>query len=230
MRNIAAIFQKQLLDTLRNKTVLLQFVLMPVMAVLMQSTVRPEGLGENFFVILFAAIYVGMAPMTAAGAIIAEEKEKNTLRVLLLSNVRPREYLIGVGGFVWLASMAGAGVLCAVGNYTAPQRAQFLAVMAAGILASTLIGAAIGVVSGSQMAATSLTVPVMVVFSFVPMIALFNDTAAAVSRWLYSGQVSAALGRIGNGALPWEGILVMGANLLAAGLLFTAAYRRCRLS
>ena len=224
------IFQKQLLDTLRNKTVLIQFVLLPALAALMQNTVQPQGLGENFFVTLFAAMYVGMAPMTAASAIIAEEKEKNTLRVLLLSNVRPQEYLIGVGGFVWLGCMAGAGVLCAAGRYTAAQRVQFLAVMAAGVLASTLIGAAIGVAGRSQMAATSLCIPVMVLFSFAPMIALFNETAARLSRCLYSGQISIALGRIGSGPFSAEAAAVIAANLAAALALFAAAYRRCRLS
>ena len=78
MSNAALLFKRQLTDTFRNKTVLIQFLLFPILTLIMQKMVRPEGLPENFFVTLFGTMYVGMAPMTAAAAIIAEEKEKNT--------------------------------------------------------------------------------------------------------------------------------------------------------
>ena len=107
MSNAALLFKRQLTDTFRNKTVLIQFLLFPILTLIMQKMVRPEGLPENFFVTLFGTMYVGMAPMTAAAAIIAEEKEKNTLRVLLLAGVRPREYLIGSGGAVFLPCLIG---------------------------------------------------------------------------------------------------------------------------
>ena len=76
MNNVAAIFKKQIKDTLKNKTILIQFILFPMLTLLMSRTVRVEGMPENFFVNLFAAMYIGMAPLTSMAAVIAEEKEK----------------------------------------------------------------------------------------------------------------------------------------------------------
>lgn len=84
---IYAIFNKQLKDTLKNRSVLIQFLMFPIMAIIMQNSVKMQGMPENYFVTLFASMYIAMAPITSMAAIISEEKEKNTLRVLLMSNV-----------------------------------------------------------------------------------------------------------------------------------------------
>ena len=49
-----------------------------------------------------------------------------------------------------------------------------------------LLGAAIGVFSKDQMSATSLTVPVMLVFSFLPMLSMFNETIGKVAKFFYA--------------------------------------------
>ena len=117
MKNMIAVFKKQIKDTLRNKTILIQFLMFPAMTLIMSHTVRLPDMPENFFVNLFASMYIGMAPLTSMSAVISEEKEKNTLRVLIMSNVKPYEYLLGVGSYVWLACMVGSMVICAAGHY-----------------------------------------------------------------------------------------------------------------
>ncbi len=97
MKNISAIFVRQIKDTLKNKSVLIQFLMFPVMTLIMENTVKIDGMAPHFFAELFAVMYIGMAPLTAISAIIGEEKEKNTLRVLLMANVKPHEYMLGVG-------------------------------------------------------------------------------------------------------------------------------------
>ena len=105
MTNILAILKKQMKDTFKNKEILIQFILFPVIAIIMENAINIEGMPERFFVTLFATMYIGMAPLTSMAAIIAEEKEKNTLRVLMLSNVKPAEYLMGTGSYIWLICM-----------------------------------------------------------------------------------------------------------------------------
>ena len=48
MRNIKAIFLKQLSDTLKNKMVLLQFLMFPVVVIVMENSVDLEGMPEHF--------------------------------------------------------------------------------------------------------------------------------------------------------------------------------------
>ena len=75
------IIKKQLKDTIKNKTILIQFILFPLMTVIMENAITLEGMPELFFTKLFAIMYIGMAPITSVAAIISEEKEKNTLRL-----------------------------------------------------------------------------------------------------------------------------------------------------
>lgn len=229
MRNSFAIFRKQLKDTLKNKTVLIQFVMFPILTLVMNNAIKIDGMPGNFFVNLFAAMYVGMAPLTSMAAIIAEEKENNTLRVLMMSNVKPREYLVGVGCYVWFSCMLGAAIICIAGSFKPQTGAVFLGVMAAGIFVSLLAGAAIGTWSKTQMMATSLTIPIMMVFSFLPMLSMFNTTIAKIAKYTYTEQISLMLYRIDSLNFRAENFIIVAANTAIAAALFTAAYQKCGL-
>ena len=84
MKHMITIIQKQLLDTLKNKPILIQFILFPLFSIIMTYAIQIQEMPENFFVNLFATMYIGMAPLVSISAIISEEKEKNSLSVLLL--------------------------------------------------------------------------------------------------------------------------------------------------
>jgi len=171
-----------------------------------------------------------MAPLTGMAAIISEEKEKNTLRVLMMSNVRAGEYLIGVGAYIFLLCMLGAVVFGIVGDYQGSAMLQFLFVMSIGILTSLLIGAAIGTWSKNQMSATSITIPVMMIFSFLPMLAMFNESIGKVSRLIYSQQINNLMSNIGVLELSFENVFVIAANMAVVIALFVIAYRRSGLA
>lgn len=227
MRIVVAILNKQVKDTLKNKEVLVQFIMFPAIALVMVNAIKLPGMPENFFVTLFATMYIGMAPLTAMSAILAEEKEKNTLRVLLMSNVKASEYLLGTGFYVWAVCMLGALAFGLMGHYQGGELALFMTVMGVGILASLIIGAAIGIWSRSQMGATSLAVPVMMVFAFLPMIAMFNENVSKIARFTYSQQVNNMMAGIGGEGIGAENIIITGVNMLAALALFGAAYKKC---
>ena len=226
MHNIGSILKKQIKDTLKNKTVLIQFIMFPALTLLMNTAIKMEEMPENFFVNLFATMYIGMAPLTSMAAIIAEEKEKNTLRVLMMSNVKPYEYLLGVGIYVWVSCMVGAGVICVAGNYDLRTSSVFMGIMAVGILASLLMGAAIGTWSKNQMMATSITVPVMMVFAFVPMLSLFNTTIEKIAQVIYSEQISRMLNRVNSLQIEMSSICIMAMNIILFVVFFTAAYKK----
>lgn len=229
MHNITAIFKKQLKDTLKNMTILIQFILFPVLTHIMSSAVRIEGMPENFFVTLFATMYTGMAPLTSIAAVVAEEREQNTLRVLFMSNVKPWEYLLGISGYIWLMCMAGALVICAAGSYTPRERVIFMAVMALGISSFLLIGMAIGAFSKTQMMAASLSIPIMMIFSFLPMLSMFHTGIAKIARFTYSEQISRMLGQVRTLRLEAENVCILAVNIFLFAALFFLAYRRCGL-
>lgn len=226
IRKIAAILEKQIKDTLKNKEVLIQFLMFPVIALIMENSINIEGMPEGFFVKMFSSMYIGMAPLTAITAIVAEEKEKNTLRVLMMSDVRAGEYLLGVGSYVWAACMLGSLLLAAAGGFQGKELVIFLGVMCIGIIISLLAGAAIGIMSRTQMAATSVTVPVMMVFSFLPMMGMFNEGIKKIADLTYSGQIYGLMQQIGSLELEAKNLIIVGCNLLVAVICFVIAYRK----
>ncbi len=217
---------KQLKETLKNKAILIQFVMLPAMAVIMQNFVKMDEMPENFFAKLFAVMFVGMAPQTCMSSIISEEKEMNTLRVLMMSNVRPMQYLLGTGLYVWLFCMGGAAVFAIVCGYSGFQLCLFLAVMAAGIFLSILVGAIIGICSKNQMSATSVGIPIMMIFSFVPMLAMFNDTIEKFAGIIYSQQLSIIINNIECADISLENVAVLAASFIAATAVFLIAFKK----
>lgn len=224
MRNVLIIFKKQLKDTLKNKTVLIQFIMFPAMTLIMENCINVPDMPELFFTKLFAIMYMGMAPLTSVASIISEEKEKNTLRVLMMANVKAWEYLAGVGLYVWTLCMAGAGVMAT--GIPRDHIPFFLLVMAAGFIISIVMGACVGVFAPNQMVATSLFMPVMLVFSFAPMLALFNDKIEKIAGVLYTQQLRILLNQMTFDGISAKTVAVLSVNAALALVLFFAAFRK----
>ena len=226
MRNIIIIMKKQFRDTLKNKTVLIQFILFPVMTVIMENVVHMEGMPEHFFTKLFSVMYVGMAPLISTAAIIAEEKEKNTLRVLTMANVKPVEYLIGIGSYIWILCMFGSGIMGAVAGFSGTELMTYETVMGIGIFLSVLLGAAIGMFSHNQMMATSLGMPVMMIFSFVPMLSMFNKKIEIFACMLYTEQMHKIFDDMSYTGTDMKGYLFAFVNMALFMVLFLVAFQK----
>lgn len=226
MKNIKAVFIKQVLDTVKNKTVFIQFLMFPVLSVIMENTVKIEDMPEHFFAKLFAVMFIGMAPLSCMSAIISEEKEKNTLRALMMSSVKPWQYLAAVGAYIFIMCMVGTTVFAVLTEYGGAELAAFIFCTALGIILSELIGAAIGIFSKNQMAATSLTLPVMMIFSFSPMLSMFNETIKKIAGITYLQQISDLINGIGMSRISAKSVIVIAANFIAGLALFAAAYKK----
>lgn len=225
MRHIVAILWKQMKDTFKNKAILIQFLMFPVMTIIMENAMKIDNMPKHFFANLFAVMYIGMAPLTSMSAIISEEKEKNTLRVLHMSNVKAPEYFAGNALYIWSLCMLGSVVIGLAGGYQGEVLIKFMLVMAVGHLISTMLGATIGAFSKNQMMATGISVPVMMVFSFLPMLSMFNETIKSVAKVFYSQQLNLLIGNVQNLKVNTECIVVMMINVLVIGGAFVLAYR-----
>lgn len=226
MKNIKAVFMKQILDTVKNKTVFIQFLMFPIMAVIMENAVKIEDMPEHFFAKLFAVMFIGMAPLSCMSAIISEEKEKNTLRALMMSSVKPWQYLVSVGAYIFIMCMVGMSVFAVLCEHKGKELTIFIFCMALGIILSELAGAAIGIFSKNQMAATTLTLPIMMIFSFSPMLSMFNETVKKIAGITYLQQISNIINGIGMPEISAKSVVVIAANFAVGLVLFAAAYKK----
>ena len=187
MRNIGVIIKKQIKDTLKNKAVLIQFVMFPVLTLIFENAIDIPDMPELFFTKLFSVMYMGMAPLTSVASIISEEKEKNTLRVLMMANVK------AVGISCWYRHLCLDdlhGRCRSNGNWLPSSDIPFyLGVMAAGFIISIAIGACIGIFASNQMVATSLCHAGNAGIFILPMLAMFNDKIEKVAGIFYTQQI-----------------------------------------
>lgn len=226
LNHILAILWKQLKDTIKNKTILIQFLLFPCMTLIMENAINIQDMPEHFFANLFAIMYVGMAPLTSIAAIISEEKEKNTLRVLQMSNVKSIEYLIGNAFYILFACMIGSLAIGLAGGYTGNNLFNFMIIMLVGHIISMLVGATIGVFSKNQMMATSVTVPAMMIFSFLPMLAMFNDSIKSISKYIFSEQLYLLLNDLSQLQISFETGTILGINFILILVIFVINYKK----
>ena len=78
--------------------------------------------------------------------------------------------------------MMGSLIIAFAGGYTGKELLTIMLIMFVGHTISMLAGATIGVFSKNQMMATSLTVPVMMIFSFLPMLSMFNNSIKKIAK------------------------------------------------
>ena len=224
--HVQAILWKQIKDTVKNKTILIQFLMFPCMTMIMENAVHIPNMPEHFFSNLFAVMYVGMAPLTTAAAIISEEKEKNTLRVMRMYNVRALDFLTGNAVYIITACSLGSLMIGAAGGYQGENLLLFMLIMIFGHFASFLAGAAIGVLSRNQMMATSVSVPVMMVLSFLPMLSMFNENIKRIAKYIFSEQLFLLVNSLDAVKLEPETAVILLCNVALIFGVFIRAYRR----
>lgn len=231
MNRTIAIMKKQLKDTLKNKVTLIQFVLFPVLAFLFTEFVAKADadLPDNYFMTLFATMYVGFVPLINMTSIISEEREKKSLRMLVMSNVKPFEYLIGVGSYVLLLCTVGGIAFGLTGGYSGMELLRFELIMILGTLASLLMGSAIGIFSKNQGAANALAMPLAMITAFLPMIAMFNEKFSSIAKVLYTQQINYMVNDMSASNFTSDRFIIIGANMLLFLLAFIFIYSKADL-
>ncbi|MCR5226918.1 MAG: ABC transporter permease [Eubacterium sp.] len=223
MKNIGIIIKKQIKDTMKNTAVLIQFIIFPILTLFMENAIDIEDMPSQYFVKLFSVMAIGMST-TSVAAIISEEKEKNTLRVLMMSNVKPWEYLMGIGIYVWTICMVGAGLMATCVD--CEDVVFYLGIMGIGYMLSILAGACVGIYAKNQMSATSLAMPLMMILGFLPMLALFNEKIKSIAKFFYTQQIRTILDEMSFDSITRESVIIIVVNMIIVIASFFILFRK----
>lgn len=223
MKTIFALLIKQCKDSLRNLPSLMILIIYPAVAFIMIAAMKGEENMNGFFVPMFAAMHCSFAPLVISSNILSEEKEKGTLRSLLMAGVSRVKYLISLSAFVLASVMLTGCTFLLMKPFTVPEAVSFAAAMLAGATVSDLIGLCIGIVSKNVTAANGIAVPAGLGFALLPMLGQFNDSIAKVSEYTYSGQLSAVFE---GGDFTLRTAVVTAAYFAALFILLLVLFRR----
>jgi hypothetical protein len=235
MRHFKAIFKKQLKETVKSPAILIQFILYPLIAFVMNHLVTnmygmTEEALENMpdMVLMQAAIFAGMGLIMVPVGIISEDMEKKSLRFLTMAGVKPMSYLLGVSGVMLVAALCSSLAFTVIGGFGGTDFWIFLAAMMSGVVASIVFGSTFGILAGNQQAASALVFPAALVVGFGPMMAQFNDNVARVMHVVYTQHFNVIADYLNYGMSDtplWESFAIMWANVAVLLILFALAYR-----
>ncbi|MCX7747139.1 MAG: ABC transporter permease [Clostridia bacterium] len=183
LKRVSAILIKELQDIRRNANISCMYLIPVFMVVLYQNFMPefPRTLAIGFG-LLFLVVLVGMY---APSMLIAEEKEKKTIGVLMLSPASPVEVFIGKGLLTLLSIIFVSVVILFVGGNGLN---HFVPVILSTFLISVfciIVGMIVGLLAQNQMATGVIGLPIYMIFLLIPFLSMAGkDILLAISKVL----------------------------------------------
>ena len=178
-----------------NKSIILQILLPLGLAFLYKYIYEIQGSLNNSvkanLLVTCLAISLSVSVGTPISTIVSEEKEKNILRTLFLSGVNSIETHYG----------------------------PYLIVSFATSLVMMLINLFIGLISKTQVSAQVISLPVIMISMFIPMLSEISKDFDNVTKYSYMGLFTKSIGHLET--FKWQDQVASSLSLLVWLLLFT---------
>ena len=244
MRKTGGLLAKDLLDLFKNPTMLV-VCLLPIAFMALYSFMVGDVAGDAEMTAeqqevvdpIIRQFMLGSALCMAVGMVctmtvlygIAEEKEKHTLRTLMLANVGASQVVASKAAVALVASTVVNAACFFVAGGDPSMLGVYLALGIAGALPVVLFSLVLGLASRDQMTAGVYSVPVLLV-TLVPMFGMANESVAKVAHWLPTGGVYDLIGLALQGDLMSQEALaplaVTAAWIVVGAVVFAALFKR----
>lgn len=244
MRKTGALLAKDFADLFKNPT-LLVVCLLPIAFMALytfmvgdatnDASLSAEQKGavnlviQQFMLGSSLCMAVGMVCTMTVLYGIAEEKEKRTLRTLMLANVGASQVVASKTIVALVASTVVNAVCFFVAGGQPDMLGVYLALGIMGSLPIILFSLVLGLACRDQMTAGVYSVPVLLV-ALVPMFGMANEAIEKVAHWLPTGGVYDLIGLALNGNLLSQDALaplaITAAWIVVGAVLFAALFKR----
>ena len=244
MRKTGALLAKDFADLFKNPT-LLVVCLLPIAFMALYSFMIGDAAGgsdltaeqqeavdpviSQFMLGSSLCMTLGMVCTMTVLYGIAEEKEKRTLRTLMLANVGASQVVASKAVVALVASTVVNAVCFFVAGGEPGMLGAYLALGVVGSLPVILFSLVLGLASRDQMTAGVYSVPVLLV-ALVPMFGMANETIEKASHWLPTGGVHDLIGLAMDGRLLSQDALApLGVTLawiVVGAVVFAALFKK----
>lgn len=234
IRKVSGLFNKEIKDIGKNKNILLMSLLPILYAFIYSKMITGQGMGDGPNKVEILLLCLGMNLALVSGFVtamlIAEEKEKNTLRTLILSGVTPLEFLTGKILITFILSeIINVAMFFIIGMET-QYLVKYILVTTIVVLIMIGIGAIIGILSPNQMSTGVIGMPVLMIFLLLPMFAMFNETLSKIAKFGPNYHMNLIIEKIFRDEVIVVGsgnsIVVMGGWLVISAVTFIYIYNK----
>lgn len=184
-RKLKALIRKEFKDSFKNKNVMIVAIL-PIFFALLYTKLPiglEEGMGKGFILLVCSVVTVSALPCSFLSMIVAEEKEKNTLRTLMLSNVSSFEFLFSKAFVTLVYSVVLNVIVYFIIGLKISALAPFVLVTTAAVIPLLFFGAGIGLMAKDQMTTGLYSSPAMIVLMIFPMFGMMKESIHNAARF-----------------------------------------------
>lgn len=225
-RRTNAVIYKAFKDMFKNQALLIIVFMFPILALLFKMSFPYDEAIEP--ITSFCTMNIAMIPILGMSSIIAEEKEKGTLRVLITSNVKPLEYLFGISICIFITVIISSSLFLVIIPYEIYDVFKYLLYSSLGTICSILVGATIGLITANQVKVGAISAPIAMIIGMLPVFAGTNEFVKSISKFLYSNILSKLI--IDNNIkIEPRDILTMSINIIIIFIIFYVIYKKKKL-
>lgn len=171
-----------------NKNILLPVLMPYFMLLLFKFVMKTDDTKVMDLMGLCFSMAIGMSVGSPISAMIAEEKEKNNLSTLLLTGVRPSEYVLSILCYPVVISFVNLILFPAITQADVSEYIlSYSVIMLLTSLASILINLLIGARSQSQSKSQVTSMIITMAVSMGPSLSLMNESVGQVLRYSFIG-------------------------------------------
>lgn len=196
-KRMNAIFLKDWKELYKNSYILFTLA-MPLAFAALLGRVGEEASAFSSMPITLSLVIAGVF---IQAAMIAEEKEKNTLRGLLLSPATTTEILIGKSALTSIMTLLVIIGSILLSDFHVTNIALFALIIIINIIFYVSMGTILGLLSRTVMETTIIGMPIMVIFGLGPMFVNMIENKAIIKliNFLPSEHFTAAWTAVSNG-------------------------------
>lgn len=174
LKRARAIFVKDYKEFSRNYAISISVLFPIILALLLRGA--PTSLPEAFGMVLNTSFVLLTCLVQAS--LIAEEKERNTLRSLMMTPATTMDVLIGKSTLVFVMSAISLAIATFIFGYEPVSLWAFVVAIILSIILYTAVGTICGLFSKTLLEASLSIIPVAMVFAAPPVATLlFGDFA-----------------------------------------------------
>ncbi|MBU3091037.1 ABC transporter permease [Clostridium sp. CF011] len=205
IRRVNALFKKEIKDLSKNMNVLLMCMMPIILSVIYSKLFGGSTSGahmqEAYILSMCLNMNLTLVSSFVIAMLIAEEKEKNTLRTLMLSAVSPLEFLAGKAIITLLVSVIINISIFFIIGIDAQYLGRYILLTTLVVFSMIEIGAVIGIIAPNQMATGVIGMPVLMILLMVPIFAKFNKTLARIAEILPNYNMDIMLEKVFKGQI-----------------------------
>lgn len=199
------------------------------------SQIVTENVMPGFMVTLVVnlglSMNIGITGIFVASAMLAEEKENHTLRVLMTSSVTAGEFFMASMIPLLLVMMIVNLLILPISGLVIDgmEILVYILITTIASLTSCVIGLILGVFAKNQVNASSISTPALLVFVILPTFSVFVPVLDKISKFLFTGVLTDMVEAYATNepfGLSGFHLLILIGEIVLAFLLFAWVYRR----